>query len=89
MMGASPRSIGSGRSIANFSPSTIQSFICTVYGWLFLLQSGLSRHHCSTHAHLHSISSTHAPYNGLHYELAADISQFDDDTHIQLLGNLH
>jgi hypothetical protein len=58
----------------------MQSFICTVCGRVFSRQSGLTRHRFSIHALLHPNSSNLSASDGLDYELADDILQFDDDT---------
>ena len=58
----------------------MQSFICTLCGRVFSRQSGLTRHRRSTHARLHPNSSNLSASDGLDYELADDILQFDDDT---------
>jgi len=58
----------------------MQSCICTLCGRVFSRQSGLTRHRRSTHARLHPNSSNLSASDGLDYELADDILQFDDDT---------
>jgi len=58
----------------------MQSYICTVCGRVFPRQSGLTRHRRSTHACLYPNSSNLSASDGLDYELADDILQFDDDT---------
>jgi len=58
----------------------MQSFICTLCGRVFSRQSGLTRHRRSTHARLHPNSSNLSVTDGLDYELADNIFQFDDDT---------
>jgi len=56
------------------------SFICTLCGRVFSQQSGLTHHRCSTHAHLHPTSRNLSTSNGLDYDLADDILQYDDNT---------
>jgi hypothetical protein len=58
----------------------MQSFICTLCGRVFSRQSGPTRHRRSTHARLHPNSSNLSASDGLDYELADDILQFDDHT---------
>jgi hypothetical protein len=58
----------------------MQSFICTLCGRVFSRQSGLTRHCRATHARLHPYSSNLSASDGLDYEPADDILQFDDDT---------
>jgi len=79
MIGASLLSISRGHSIANFSPSTMQFFMCILCGRVFSWQSGLTRHCRSSHAHLQRNSSSHSASNRLDSILADDIPQYDDD----------
>jgi len=58
----------------------MQSFICTVCGRVFSRQSGLTCHRRSTHARLHPNLRNRSAYDGLDYEPADDILQFDDNT---------
>jgi hypothetical protein len=58
----------------------MQSFSRTLCGTVFSQQSGLTRHHRSTHARLHPNSSNVSASDGLDYELADDILEFDNDT---------
>jgi len=62
----------------------MQSFISTLGGSDFSRQTGLTHHRRSTHVCLNPKSGTLSMSDGLHYELADDIPQFDPDTPSQL-----
>jgi len=80
MVKASLRSISRRHSIANFPPSTIQSFICTLCSRVYCPQSGLTHHHHSTHPGFHPNPDDLSASDGLDCEIADNISLFDDDT---------
>jgi len=58
----------------------MQCCICPFCGRVFSRQSGLTRHRCSTHAHLHPNSSNLSASDRLDYKLEDVIPQFDNDT---------
>jgi hypothetical protein len=57
----------------------MQFVICTLCGWVFAQQSGLTRHCFLTHAGDDPNSSNLSTSDGLDYELADHILQFQDD----------
>ena len=65
---------------ANFSPSRVQFFVCTLCGRVFSWQRGLTHRRHSTNGDVRPNSTNLSVSDGLDSKLADDIPQFDDDS---------